>query len=187
MSETPACWSALSRDGAREYGVGFMSINSMSTVSATPTCVSLTMSSRGAVSAVEAASVSRRHGHGRETRCPRTQTLRRRASKLSETSHHAPVKGKTRSNFRTTSRLLAGVDRLDLSSREAPAISSRRHGGARSLAEAAPEHADCRKRKVRLPSWTRPRPRRNSRSCAEASPRSTARSARGRRYACKSG
>ena len=57
MSETPACWSALSRDGAREYRVGFMSINSMSTVPATPTCVNLTMSSRGAVSAVEAASV----------------------------------------------------------------------------------------------------------------------------------
>ncbi len=57
MSETPACWSALRRDGAREYGVGFMSISSMSTVAATPTCVSLTMSWRVAASAGEAASV----------------------------------------------------------------------------------------------------------------------------------
>ena len=90
MSETPACWSALRRDGAREYGVGFMSINSMSTVSATPTCVSLTMSSRGAASAVEAASVT---AAARATVAKRAApTPRRRAGAPANSPQHVTMR-----------------------------------------------------------------------------------------------
>jgi len=102
MSETPACWSALRRDGAREYGVGFMSINSMSDEYriSHPDLRELDNVFEGCRLGRRGRERDRRRqGHGRETRRPDTQTPRRRARKLSATRHHAPVKRKTRSNF----------------------------------------------------------------------------------------